>query len=71
MLSGHPRTTPLWLNSHPSPANGAHAAVETGIPTVAERTAAIIDRVVIVGAMSRNEESVHIGRSRRYTTSRA
>ena len=44
MLCGQPRTTPLWLNSHvappASPRNGAQAAVDTGIPTVAERTAA-------------------------------
>jgi hypothetical protein len=51
----------LWLNSQRPSANGAAALGVTGIPTVAERTAAssAVDRVA--AARSANEVSDQIG----------
>ena len=62
---GQPRTTPLWLNSHRSHANGAEAVSTTGMPTVAERTAASTAPEVISAASRGSAVSVHIGTARR------
>jgi hypothetical protein len=55
----------LWLNSHGPWANGAAAVSVTGIPTVADRTAASTapDRVAPASAL--NEGSDQMGRALR------
>ena len=60
-LPGKPRTTPLWLKIRAPSRNGAQACTETGIPTVADRTAATNAVLRTPVARSRNDASVHIG----------
>ncbi|SCL56411.1 hypothetical protein GA0070617_3233 [Micromonospora yangpuensis] len=63
--SGHPRTTPLWLNNQGPSANGAAAVSSTGMPTVADRTAASTPPAVVTAANSANVVSVQNGCARR------
>ena len=58
---GQPRTTPLWLNRKRPSANGAAAAAVTGMPTVAERTAASTAAEVVARARSANTASDQSG----------
>ncbi len=64
-MSGQPRIRPLWLNSQRPSANGAAAVSVTGMPTVAERTAASSAPVRVAAASPANEVSDQIGRALR------
>ena len=61
MECGQPVTNPLWLNSQCPSVNGAHAVLTTGMPTVADRTAANTAPDSVATASARNELSVHSG----------
>jgi hypothetical protein len=65
-LSGQPTILPLWLNSQRSKRNGAAADSVTGMPTVAERTAASTALECVAEANAGRSASVHSGRHRRY-----
>ncbi|GAB3855029.1 hypothetical protein GCM10027610_087530 [Dactylosporangium cerinum] len=67
-LSGHPSTRPLWENSHGPSWNGAAADSVTGMPTVAERTAARTAPEDVAAASNGSDGSLHSGRADRYTT---
>jgi hypothetical protein len=58
---GQPRTTPLWLNSQRPSAKGAAAVSVTGIPAVADRTAASTPPDRVPAATAANEASDQIG----------
>ncbi|SBT42444.1 hypothetical protein GA0070621_1513 [Micromonospora narathiwatensis] len=64
-VSGQPRTTPLWLNNQRPSANGAAAVSCTGMPTVADRTAASTAPATVTAASSGRVVSLHSGRARR------
>jgi hypothetical protein len=66
MLPGQPVTMPLWLNSHRPLDNGEQAISVTGMPTVAERTAASTAPLCTAPASAANEVSAQIGIARRY-----
>ena len=66
MLAGQPVTIPLWLKSQRPAANGAQAMPVTGIPMVAERTAASTAPLRTAPANSANDGSFQIGMARRY-----
>jgi hypothetical protein len=66
MLSGHPATLPLWLNSQRPVPKGAQAVSAMGIPTVAERTAASTAPLRTSVASAANVASVQNGTARRY-----
>ena len=63
--AGQPRTTPLWLNSQRPSANGAAAVEVTGMPGVAERTAASTPVAEVTAASAANPVSAQSGRSLR------
>ena len=65
-LAGQPSSTPLWLNSQASAANGAAAASPSAIPGVADRTAASTAPDRVTRAMSGSDASPQIGVPRRY-----
>jgi hypothetical protein len=68
IVSGQPRTTPLWLNSHGPSANGAAAVATTGMPTVADRTAASAAPATVDAARAGSDASVQIGWPPRWRT---
>jgi hypothetical protein len=51
----------LWLNSQRPSAKGAAASALTGMPTVAERTAASNAPARVLAATAANDASVHSG----------
>lgn len=59
-------TTPLCENDQRPRAKGAAAVSSTGIPTVADRTAARIAFECTIGAKDFSEPSFQIGMIRRY-----